>query len=126
MEYKVVFRNDFICILRYGEKYFIESYKNGMSLDEFNTLMGNLKMIRVISFAEVRNALLYAPKERKPFGIQKPRIEVEITPDQLQAYLILNVEEKELEPVNREALTKEIIAELFEQDIKFGIKNEIS
>jgi hypothetical protein len=63
----------------------------------------------------VKNAILFAPASLTKFGEEKERIGVEISGEELSAYITLNVKEEELSGAAMVALIKEAIAKVRRQ-----------
>lgn len=109
-------------ITKRQDGFYIESFKSGMSVDQFNRLMGELKEIRITSFMAIKNALIFAPKQAVKFGEAKERITVEISSDELRAYITLSVPEAEFSLDRRNNLIREILRCLNNKGVVFGIK----
>jgi len=62
-----------------------------MSVDEFNKIIGRHPEIKITSFMAIKNAILFAPKPPVKFGEVKDRISVELSSDELKAYIRLCV-----------------------------------
>lgn len=122
---KVLFKNDFIEVTTDGENFYIQSFKSGFSLDEFNKVMIRNPQIRITSFTTVKSALTFAPKAREKFGELKEKIQVDISPDRLKAFIILNALPDELALTNRENLKRQILLKLNEAGIVYGINTEV-
>ncbi|NLG88246.1 MAG: DUF342 domain-containing protein [Clostridiaceae bacterium] len=56
---------------------------------------------------------------------ENERVKVEVTADQLKAYLYLNIPEEELEPEYRKTLIDEILNALAKKQVVYGIKTEL-
>jgi uncharacterized protein len=125
MEQDIIFSSEHIAITKRFDGFYIESFKNGMSIEQFNKLMGSHPEIRIISFIAIKNALLFAPKPSVKFGDVKDRITVDIASDELKAYITLSVMEVEFTGERKINLIKEIAGKLNEKGVIFGIKNEV-
>jgi len=58
----IIYFSDYICITKGADGFYIESYKKGMSVDEFNKIIGRHPEIKITSFMAIKNAILFAPK----------------------------------------------------------------
>ncbi|MCX7922769.1 MAG: FapA family protein [Clostridia bacterium] len=125
MEQEIIFLSENIKITKEPDGFYIESFKNGMSVEQFNKLMGEHPEIRITSFIAIKNALLFAPRPPVKFGEVKQRITIEISSDELRAYIVLCVMEIEFTGDRKVSLIKEIIAKLNEAGVVFGIKQEV-
>lgn len=124
MAQQVLVSNEFIRISLEDESFYIESFKPGYSLAEFNKIIEQNPQIRITSFTVVKSAIVFAPKAREKFGELKDRIQVEISPDGLKAFIILNITPDELSLSKREKLKQEILLELNKAGVTFGINKE--
>lgn len=125
MQQNIVFKSEFISITIRQEGFYIESFRKGMTLEQFNRLMTDHPEIKITSIMAIRNALVNAPRGPEKFGEAKERIMIEITEDELKAYLTLCVEDEELLGSGKANLFKEILRKLNEKGITFGVKNSV-
>ncbi len=125
MQDNVVFKSEFISVTIRQEGFYIESFRKGMTLDQFNRLMSDHPEIKITSIMTVRNALVNAPRGPEKFAEAKERIMIDISEDELKAHLTLCVEEGELSGPGKANLFKEIMRKLNEKGITFGIKNHV-
>lgn len=125
MQDKVIYSSEYVCISKREDSLFIESFRRGMTLEQFLTIMQEQPNIRITSVMTVRNALVNAPRPPEKFAEYKERITVELSEDELKAYITLCVDEKELLPSGRAALFKEIVYRLKECNVTYGIKSEV-
>lgn len=119
-----LFKNNFFRITKVSDDYFIESFQKGFPIQEFNSILTNNPEIRLTSFTVIRDALLNAPRAPAKFGESKERILIEITNNDMNAYVTLCVEESDYTGSNKYALIKEVVSKLQENGIMFGIKSE--
>ncbi|MEN8908368.1 MAG: FapA family protein [Clostridiales bacterium] len=124
MKKDIVFVSDKIIITKKKKELFIESFRKGMSMDEFNILLKNHPEIKINNFLVIKNALLEAPKCVEKFGELRERISVEVSEDELKAMIVLSVLPEELEKENLEELYSEIIMRLKDKGVIYGIKQE--
>ncbi|AEV66799.1 DUF342 domain-containing protein [Acetivibrio clariflavus] len=122
---EIIYSSEFIKIIRKENDFFIESYKKGMSINEFNEIIIKYPNIKIVSFLAIKNAILFAPKPMEKFGELKERISVIVSKDELKAYVKLSVPENELIGNAKQNLVKEIMEKLKENRIIFGIKNDV-
>ncbi|MDF2524473.1 MAG: hypothetical protein K0R31_2114, partial [Clostridiales bacterium] len=121
MDYDIVYSSEYIAITKRKDGYYIESFKNGTSIDQFNSLMGKHSEIRITSFMAIRSTLNFAPKPPIKFGEEKNRISVEISGDELKAFVSLCVAEEEFEEDQKHSLLKEILKTLADNGVVFGL-----
>lgn len=117
-----IIKNDYIRVSKDNDGVYLETYKKGYLIQDFNVIITNNPEIRITSFIAIRNALLNAPHPPVKFGVIDQRIVIEVTDNDMKAYVTLYVDEKELSGDNRANLIKEIIAKLRERGVIFGIK----
>jgi len=122
---EIVYSSEFIKIIRKEDSFYIESYKTGMSVSQFNDIISQHSDIKITSFIAIKNAILFAPKELEKFGELKERITIEISSDELKAYVKLSVSDDELVGDSRLKLVREIMGKLKQNGIIFGIKSDV-
>ncbi|RCX16074.1 hypothetical protein DFR58_11256 [Anaerobacterium chartisolvens] len=125
MRHDIIFSSDYILITKRQDDFYIESFKRGMSVEDFNRLVLEHNNIKIISFIAVKNALLFAPKPPVKFGELRERVAVEISSDELKAYITLCVKEDELQNEKRINLIREIVGKLGENGVIFGVKHDV-
>ena len=91
----IVYFSSYISVIKETDGFYIESYKKGMSVEEFNKILGEHPEIKITSFMAIKNSILFAPKPPAKFGELKDRISIELSSDELKAYIKLCVEERE-------------------------------
>ena len=123
MQQSTVFSSEYISITKRDDGFYIESYRRGMTLEQFNRLMSDHVEIKITSVIAIRNALVNAPMRSEKFGEIKERISIETSEDELKAYLTLCVTEEEISGPGKAGLFKEIMQKLNQKGITFGIKN---
>lgn len=124
MANKELHTSEYIRIFFNEEGYFIESFRKGMSFDMLNKIIAEHPEIKITSFNAIREAIINAPSLPLKFGEAKERVEVEISRDELKAYVTLCVGEEELENKNG-AIGKEILAALEKHNVTFGVKMDV-
>lgn len=125
MPEKAIFSSEYIRIIKRQDGFYIESLRRGMTLEQFNRLMSDHPEIKVTNVMAIRNAILYAPRPAEKFGEVKARINIELSDDQLKAYLTLCVEEEEISGPGKADLIREILKKLNEKGVVFGVKNSV-
>lgn len=124
MAEQVLHKCDFIEITQDGNDFFIQSFKMGFSLDQFNKLISQYPQIRITSFTTIKSAIVFAPKQKEKFGELKEKVTLEITPDGMKVYLVLCVSHEELEYSSREDLKVLVNEKLRQEGILYGIKED--
>lgn len=125
MQGNVIYSSEYISILKMKDGFYIQSFRKGMTLEQFNRIILEHPEIKVTSIMAVRNALVNAPRAPELFAEKKERITVELSEDELRAFVTLCVEEKELSSSGRADLFKEVLRKLKEIGVTYGIKNNV-
>jgi len=121
----LLYKNDYIEILREKGKFYIKSVSRGFSLEMFNELLKAFPMIKITSFMTLRNVICNAPKGPEVFGEERGRVQLRVSEDGLKAYMTLYVYNEELTAENRLGLVKEIFNALNKEGIVFGINTKV-
>lgn len=121
----IVYSSEFIKIIQKEENFYIESYKTGMTVNQFNDIISRHSNIKITSFMAIKNAILFAPKPIEKFGELKERITIEVSSDELKAYVKLSVSENEFVGDAKLKLIKEIMDRLKAEGINFGIRSDV-
>ena len=121
MESNTIYSSPYIAITKKNDGFYLQSYKKGLSVDEFNKIIGSHPEIQISNFVVIKEALVFAPQEARKFAISKEKVMIEVTGDGLKAYLTLNVNNDELEGPN---IIKEIVLKLNEKGVIYGIKKD--
>ncbi len=119
-----IIKNDYLRIMKNPDGIYLETYKRGYLIQDFNVIITQNPEIRITSFIAIRNALLNAPHPPIKFGLIDQRIVIEVTDNDMRAYVTLYVDESELSEEKRAPLVREIIAKLRERGVIFGVKAE--
>lgn len=122
MKDEVIYRDQYVVITKRDKKVSVESLKAGMALQEFDKMIKNFPEINIINHMAIVEVLRRCPHRPVIFGEIRERISIEISGDKLRAYVTLCVKEEELDGP---ALKKEIVMELYNEGIVFGIKKSI-
>ena len=125
MEQEVVYSSDYVLITKKSDGFYIESFRSGMSIDDFNNVVGRHPEIRIINFTAIKNAILRAPSGPEKFGLFRERIMVDISPDGLYAFVTLLVDEKEFSDQNKNKLVEEIVEALNTKGVVYGIREDL-
>lgn len=125
MQDKVIYSSEYIAISKRDDGYYIQSFRKGMTLEQFNRIILDHPEIRVTAIMTVRNALINAPRPPELFAGRKDKISIELSEDELKAYVTLCVDNEELVGSRRADLFKEILRKLKDVGITYGIKNSV-
>lgn len=122
MDQQTVFSSDLIRIVQKDKEFLIESYRKGIDIAAFNRILADHPFIKVTDYVAVRNAIQNPPTSLTRFGILKERVQVEISSDELRAYITLSVQDYELTGDSRTQVIKEILDSLRRCGVAHGIK----
>ncbi len=120
-----IIKNDYIRIIRNTDGIYLETFKKGYLIQDFNIIITKNPEIRITSFIAIRNALLNAPHPPIKFGEIDQRIIIEVIDNDMKAYVTLCIDESELSNENRGTLVREIINKLRERGVIFGVKADV-
>lgn len=121
----LLFENEYIRIYSQSGDVFIEAFKKGFSLDQLSTVFAAHPEIGISSYTTLRNVIITAPRGPEKFGELKQRIDLDITNDEMRAYITFNMPKEDLEYKNRQNLKQQVSEMLNNAGIKYGIKNEV-
>ena len=121
----LLYKNNYIEILKEKGIFYIKSTNRGFTLDMFNDLLKSFPMIKVTSFMTLRNVIHNAPRGPEPFAEERERISLRNSEDGLRAYMTLYVNSEDLSANNRITLVKEIFDTLNRAGIIFGINSKL-
>ncbi len=122
---KNIFSSEYIRITKRQDGFYIESLRKGMTLEQLNRLMSDHPEIKVTSVIAIRNAILNAPRSPEKFGEARDRIIIELSDDELKAFLTLCVDDDEIHGSGKADLFREILQKLNEKGVTFGVKNNV-
>lgn len=116
-----IFRDDTLVITREQDGYYIQTFRNGRSLESFSELLRQMPYLEITRFQTVRKALLEAPYGPELFGVEKEKINVKISADGLEAYVTLNMAPEKLKKEARTELIPKVLDELIKAGVTYGI-----
>lgn len=125
MKENIIYSSEYIAIIEKDDGYYIRSFKKGMLLDQFNKLISDHPEIKITSIMNVRNVLINAPMAPQKFAEGRERITIELSEDELRAYVTLCVSDAEINGPRRADLFKEILYKMKGCGITYGIKNDV-
>jgi uncharacterized protein (DUF342 family) len=120
-EYEVMFSNEFFAISKVSKEVFLQSFSYGIALTYFEKVLEEYPQIYITDSAAIKEVLVKPSKRFVKIGEIIERIQIEISGDRLSAYLTLSVAEEELKTT---ALVKEIITEMNNQGIVYGVQKQ--
>lgn len=117
-----LFRNEYFSLFSSSEKLYISVYRIGYQMQEFNRLLMDMPVIHLNNFTSLKNALEEASGLRICIGQIKPRVEVEISADEMEASIILNITAKEFAD-NKVLISSEIVETLNKAGVFLSLDN---
>lgn len=122
-EVTVVYQsNQFILFVK-NEQVYIQVNAEGVTVYQFNDVLKQLPQIKVTSFTDLQNALKSKSSTGVMIGVLKPRIELEVSQDEMTAFLKLNLPASELTTC-KALVVSEILELLKANEIKVGIQTD--
>lgn len=121
MEGTAIYTSPFMEITRRSDGFYLQSFKKGLSVDEFNKILGSHPEIQINNFIVIKEALILAPQPARRFALLKEKVMVDISGDGLKAFITLNAGDGEL---GSAGMIREIVAKLNEKGVVYGIKKD--
>ncbi|HQL36071.1 MAG TPA: FapA family protein [Bacillota bacterium] len=117
-----IFHNEYFSLVSDNDELYICVYLSGYQIREFNYLLMDMPFLQLNSFTNLKKALDEASGLRVLIGQIKPRVEVEISADEMEASIKLNITAKEFAE-NKVPISSEIIEALDKAGVVFGLDN---
>ncbi len=117
-----VFKNEFLALIAEDNKLFIAVIHPGYNLKDFNNVILENPTFQLCNFMGLKNAIEEASGKKVHIGNIKPRIDVIVTSDEMEAKIILNITAKEFIEKKVEIST-EIIDALNAKGVTEGLCN---
>lgn len=115
-----IIRNDYFLIFEKDNYLFIQTYALGFLIENFNNLLKQHPRIAISNFGVLKNALETIKNTPVKFGYLKPKFEISISRDNLEAILTINLSKEDIE-LCQEELKSEIMNQIKAQKITHGI-----
>jgi uncharacterized protein (DUF342 family) len=115
-----LYKNEYLYLQFEQDKVFVEVYKLGFQLKDFDQVLKEVPQVALTQFANLKKALQTIHNEAIEIGIIKPRVELVLSKDLLEVKARLNVSKAELAESKAE-----IITEIMEFINKFGVKEGV-
>jgi uncharacterized protein (DUF342 family) len=117
-----IYQNDYFAINSDEDRLYISVYRSGYEMREFNNLLLDMPTIQLHNFTNLKNALDEASGRRVFIGNLKPRVEVIVSVDEMEASIKLNITAKEFAE-NNIGISSEIISALKKAGVTEGLDN---
>ncbi len=126
MKEYIVYSSEYICIVKKDDGFYIQSFKKGMSLEQFSKIVSSNPEIKISSIITIRNVLVNSPVlQLQKFADLAERVKIELSEDELKAYITLCVSEEDLKNEHQADLFKEIMLKLKLEGVIYGVKKEV-
>ncbi len=120
----MLFNNEKLDIFFEEENVFLIVKALGLNLVEFNKISGKIPRLKLTKFGAVKNALDIVTGKKTLIGTLKNEIEVQVSSDEMSAYIVINMTDEEYKQVKKD-ISNSIIYTLKEEGIVEGIKTEL-
>jgi uncharacterized protein len=117
-----LYRNDFLKLTVKEDNLYIQVFNPGYDIREFNDIITAFPVVHLTNFINLRKALLEANSDNVQIGYVKPRVNVLISEDEMEATIYINITNEELNE-NKESIVEEITRALEAQGVTDGIEN---
>lgn len=107
-----------------NQQVYIQVLSSGVTVYDFNDVLKTLPQVKITSFTDLQNALKSGFGSAIQVGCIKERFEFELSQDEMNAYIKLNIPQEEIDGKKNLVIT-EIIDLLNQNQITVGIKNEV-
>lgn len=125
MKYEILYSNPYIQLAEKEDGFYIESFKMGYTMEEFNQELKDFPQIKITNFLALRKVIINAPQPSIKFAELRERVEVEVSSDHLKAYVSLYVPDSDLVGANRKRTILEISEALQRKGVVYGINQDV-
>jgi len=120
----IFYENQKFKLVEKEEFVYIHPKSREIKLQDINDALQAFPRVRIKSFVEVQKSLSDLSLEPFKLGDLKERVEIDVSTDEMTAYLRLNLTKKELED-GEGSIRNEVISLLSDKNICVGIKSEV-
>lgn len=120
-----ILRNEFFSLHNENNELYISVYHTGYEIREFNQLLLDIPTLELHNFMGLKKALEEAPGGKVKIGRIRPRVEVSISFDEMEARIKLNITAKEFTE-NKIMISSEIIQALEKAGVSEGLDDLFS
>lgn len=117
-----IYNNEYFSLFSEDNEIYILVSKSGYNMQNFNSVILDNPTIQLSNFLVLKKALEEANSDKTPIGILKPRVNVIISNDEMEAKIILNITKEEIEQ-KKSDISSEIIETLNDIGVTEGIYN---
>jgi uncharacterized protein len=115
-----LYKNEYFSLISDEDRLYISVYRSGYEMREFSNLLLDMPTIQLHNFTNLKNALDDSSGLRVFIGNIKPRVEVTISVDEMEAKIKLNITAKEFAD-NKISISSEIISALNKAGVSEGL-----
>lgn len=115
-----IFHNEYFSLFSSDEKLYISVHRTGYQMQEFHSLLLDMPIIRLNNFTGLKDALNEASGIRVCIGGIKPRVDVLISADEMEASIVLNITAKEFAE-KKILISSEIVEALSKAGVVSGL-----
>lgn len=117
-----VHTSDYVRIFKDGSDYYLECLKKGISMQELNAVLAKYPYIAITDFMAIKNVVLNTRKEPVKFGEDKELYSVQLSDDNMKAYITINISEKDVEQMGIAEFSKQVDNALKTNGVVYGSK----
>lgn len=122
----IVYKNEYVQLIVEDEQIYIQVFKKGYSVQEFNEIVKEFPRISITLFVALKSAIDNGLSSLIKIGEMKPKIDISISNDKLLVNGFIRLTQEEYEAINKKQLISEIIDLALKQQVTYGIDiNEI-
>lgn len=118
----ILFENEYFALIDDENILKIKTKKIGFDMKEMSKITLNAPTAHITNFSALKTALHEISDHAVTIGVVKPGIEVHISPDKMEARVMLNISAKKFEE-DRPGYTAKIVAALEENHVIYGLEN---
>lgn len=115
-----IYQNEYFSLINDNDELYILVYRSGYEMRDFNQLLLDMPTLQLNNFLSLKNALDEAIGLRISIGSIKPRVEVSVSFDEMEAKIKLNITAREFAE-NKIAISSEIISALNKAEVTEGL-----
>jgi uncharacterized protein (DUF342 family) len=119
-----LYKNDYFQLLCKQDKVYIEVFTAGFQIKGFDQVLKDVPRVALTQFTNLKNALQCSHNQAMEIGILKPRVEIVLSQERIEAKVRLNVTGTELE-ISLPEITSEISEAIERNHITQGVLDEV-
>lgn len=106
------------------QQVYIQVKELGVTVYQFNDVLKKYPQVKVMSFGELQSALKHGTPSPVQIGCLKERLELEVSQDEMSAFIRVNLTEREIAEHN-DQIVAEIVGLLTSNGITVGVNTDI-